>query len=102
MALLLNIIPHVVEPVDCMHCVVAGPTLMLSLYIMLLYIVDQVQTEVELYYVIIELSLSVVALICVFMSGKATGAIYGLFYLDLIIAFGIDLYYQKKERGLIF
>ncbi|CAH0397771.1 unnamed protein product [Chilo suppressalis] len=54
-ALLLCILPHVVEPVDVWQCLVAGPTLMLSLLIMVLYVVDQVQYEAEMYYVVIEL-----------------------------------------------
>ncbi|KAJ2946237.1 hypothetical protein O0L34_g5173 [Tuta absoluta] len=101
-ALLLNIIPHVVDPVDKMHCMVSAPTLMLSLYLMLLYVVDQVLYEAEFYYVIIQLIMSVGALLNVFWVGKTAGAIYGLFYLDLIIALSMDLYYQIKERGVTY
>lgn len=103
MALLLNIIPHVVNPPDLFHCTVAGPTLMLSLYIMLLYVVDQVQAEAELYYVVIELFLTCLAFVSLFLQTSYTvSAIYGLFYLDLIIAFSMDIFYQKRERGLNF
>ncbi|KAI5652058.1 glycosyltransferase family 10 (fucosyltransferase) c-term domain-containing protein [Phthorimaea operculella] len=97
-ALLLNIIPHVVDPVDPLHCLVSAPTLMLSLYLMLLYVVDQVLYEAEFYYVILQIILTVGALISVFLVGKTAGAIYGLFYIDLIIALAMDLYYQIKER----
>lgn len=100
MALLLNIIPHIVEPVDLWQCVVAGPTLMTSMYIMVLYIVDQVQYEAELYFIVIELILTIVALVNLFLVGKIVGAIYGLFYIDLIIAFCLDGYYMHQERGI--
>ncbi|XP_059048596.1 uncharacterized protein LOC131843852 isoform X3 [Achroia grisella] len=101
-ALLLNIVPHVVEPVDVFHCLVAGPTLMLSTLIMVLYLVDQVQSEAELYYLIIELALSSMAFINLLIAAQVYGAIYGLFYIDLIIAFAMDLYYIHKERGWTF
>lgn len=99
MALLLNILPHVVTPVDILQCLVAGPTLMLTTQIMVLYIVDQVQYEAEFYYVIIQLLITIVAVINLFVIGKLVGAIYGLFYADLIIALSMDLYYITKERG---
>lgn len=99
MALFLNIVPHVVEPVDALHCLVAGPTLILSTLIMVLYIVDQVQSEAEFYYLIIELVLTSIALLNLFIVAKIYGAIYGLFYIDLIVAFSMDLYYIHKERG---
>ncbi|KAJ8728325.1 hypothetical protein PYW08_016710 [Mythimna loreyi] len=101
-ALLLNILPHVVEPLDVLQCLVAGPTIMCSALIMVLYVVDQVQYEAELYYVVIELVITVLALIHLFTIGKMVGAIYGLFYADLIIAFSMDIYYQHKERGWTF
>nr|XP_037872839.1 uncharacterized protein LOC101736861 isoform X6 [Bombyx mori] len=101
-AMLLNIVPHIVEPVDVLACLVSGPTLMLSALIMVLYIVDQVQYEAELYYAIIEITLTALALINLFIVGKLRGAIYGLFYIDLIIAFGMDIYYMHKERGWTF
>lgn len=102
MALLLNIIAHVVEPVDVLACLVGGPTLMISLLIMVLYIVDQVQYEAELYYVSIEIVITMLAFANLFMVGKMTGAIYGLFYIDLLIAFSMDIYYMQKERGWTF
>ncbi|XP_047024740.1 uncharacterized protein LOC124633527 isoform X2 [Helicoverpa zea] len=101
-ALLLNILPHVVEPVESLHCLVAAPTVMCSTLLMVLYVVDQVQFEAELYYVIIELTITVLAFINLFIVGRLVGAIYGLFYADLIIAFSMDLYYMRKERGLTF
>lgn len=66
---------------------------------MVLYVVDQVQYEAELYYVLIELIITVAAFLNLFAIGKMIGAIYGLFYADLIIAFSMDLFYQQKERG---
>lgn len=103
MALLLNIIPHVIAPPDMFHCLVAGPTLMLSLYTMLLYVVDQVQAEAEMYYVVIELVLTIAAFCCLFLQKSYTvTAIYGLFYIDLLIAFSMDIFYQKRERGFNF
>ncbi|XP_030023800.1 uncharacterized protein LOC115442785 isoform X2 [Manduca sexta] len=101
-ALLLNIVPHIVEPVTTVGCLVAAPTLMLSTLIMVLYVVDQVMYEAELYYVLIELSFTLFALFELFVLGKMQGAIYGLFYLDLTIAFCMDLYYMHKERGWTF
>lgn len=85
-----------------LYCLVASPTLMLSLMFLMLYVVDQVQEEAELYYVVIELSLTVLALLNVMIVGKAIGAVYGLFYIDLIIALGIDLFDIVKERGWTF
>lgn len=102
MALLLNIIPHIVEPLDVWQCLVAGPTLMLSILIMVLYVVDQIQYEAELYYIVIELVLTIIALTDLFIIGNMIGAIYGLFYVDLIIAFCMDFYYIYSERGLTF
>lgn len=101
MALLLNIIPHIVEPLDLWHCLVAAPTLMLSAYLMVLYVVDQVQYEAEYYYVIIEMIITVIAFTNLFIIGKIVGAIYGLFYVDLMIAFLMDFYYMNKERGVV-
>lgn len=76
---------------------------MLSLYTMLLYVVDQVQAEAELYYVVIELVFTIIAFFFLFLQNSYTvAAIYGLFYLDLIIAFSMDIFYQKRERGLNF
>lgn len=72
---------------------------MLTTQIMVLYIVDQVQYEAEFYYVIIQLLITIVAVINLFVIGKLVGAIYGLFYADLIIALSMDLYYITKERG---
>lgn len=102
MALLLNIIPHIVEPLDIWQCLVAGPTLMMSTYIMILYVVDQVQYEAEFYFLIIELILTIIAFVNLFIIGKIVGAIYGLFYIDLIIAFCLDGYHMHKERGFTF
>jgi hypothetical protein len=101
-ALLLCILPHVVDPVDKWQCLVAAPTLMLSLLIMVLYLVDQVQYEAELYYVGIELFVTVIAFFNLLVVGKLKGAIYGLFYIDLIIAFALDIYYMYKERGWVY
>lgn len=72
---------------------------MISLLIMVLYIVDQVQYEAEFYYVIIEIAITLVAFVNLFIVGEMTGAIYGLFYIDLMIAFSMDMYYMQKERG---
>lgn len=102
MALLLNILPHVVEPLDLLHCLVAGPTVVCSTLLMVLYIVDQVQYEAEFYYVVIELFFTVLAFINLFIIGKLIGALYGLFYADLIIAFSLDLFYMRQERGITF
>lgn len=88
------------EPVDIWQCLVAAPTLMLSTYLMVLYVVDQIQYEAEFYYIIIELILTIIAFVNLFIVGKIVGAIYGLFYLDLIIAFCMDAYYMYKERGI--
>uniref|UniRef100_A0A2H1VIN5 SFRICE_001462 n=1 Tax=Spodoptera frugiperda TaxID=7108 RepID=A0A2H1VIN5_SPOFR len=101
-ALLLNILPHVVEPLDLLHCLVAGPTVVCSTLLMVLYIVDQVQYEAEFYYVVIELFFTVLAFINLFIIGKLIGALYGLFYADLIIAFSLDLFYMRQERGITF
>lgn len=102
MALLLNVIPHVVVPVDVIYCLVAAPTVMLSVLIMILYLVDQVQYEAELYYAVIELTFTIIAFCNLFLVLEVRGAIYGLFYIDLIIAFALDIYYQHKERGWTF
>lgn len=69
---------------------------------MILYVVDQIQCEAELYYVLMEYLLTLLAVVNLFMIGKMQGAIYGLFYVDLIIAFSMDLYYMQKERGWTF
>lgn len=66
---------------------------------MVLYVVDQVQYEAEFYFIIIELILTIVAFVNLFIVGKVVGAIYGLFYIDLMIAFCLDGYYMQKERG---
>ncbi|KAI8436194.1 hypothetical protein MSG28_004267 [Choristoneura fumiferana] len=101
-ALLLNIIPHVVEPMGLFHCIVSAPTLVLSFTFMVLYIVDQVQNAAEMYYAIFELIMTLCAMISLIIAGKLLGAIYGLFYLDLFIALAMDIHYMKKERGWTF
>lgn len=73
---------------------------MISTQIIILYIVDQVQYEAEFYYVIIELTITVLAFLNILIVGKIAGAIYGLFYIDLFIAFCMDGYYIYKKRGI--
>lgn len=84
------------------HCIVSGPTLVLSFMFMVLYIVDQVQNAAEMYYAVFELIMALCAIISLIIVGKLLGAIYGIFYLDLIVALGMDIYYMKKERGWTF
>lgn len=75
---------------------------MISLLIMVLYIVDQVQYEAEFYYLVIEIVITLLAFGNLFIVGKMTGSIYGLFYIDLLIAFSMDIYYIHQERGWTF
>ncbi|XP_013169295.1 PREDICTED: uncharacterized protein LOC106119012 isoform X3 [Papilio xuthus] len=99
LALLLCIMPNIVDPVDSFYCLASAPTLMISFHLIVLYVVDQVQPEAEFYYLVIQLFVTTIALLNLIFVGRLIGAIYGLFYVDLIIAFIMDLNYIRKQRG---
>ncbi|KAM3959179.1 alpha-(1,3)-fucosyltransferase 10 [Aphomia sociella] len=50
------------------HCLIAAPTLMLSTLIMVLYVVDQVQSEAELYYLVIQLTITTLGFLNLFFA----------------------------------
>lgn len=91
--------PILVEPVENFHCIASAPTLLLSLFFLILYVVDQAQMEAESYYLVFQIVNTSVALLTVLAKGLISGAVYGLFYVDQLVALSLDLYYGYKERG---
>lgn len=92
-------LPLITEPIENFHCIASAPTLMLSLFFLILYIVDQAQMEAESYYLVFQITTTTVALLSVLGKGLIQGAVYGLFYVDQLVALSLDLYYGYKERG---
>lgn len=99
MALLLMILPFMVPYVSVLHCLAVAPTLVLSTMFVVLYLVDQVHDLAEQLYLTTQIMNCTVAFSFVFLDHTTKGAIYGLFYIHLIIALGIDLYYIIRERA---
>lgn len=64
-----------------------------------LYLVDQVHDLAEQLYLTIQIMANAMAFFVEFMNHTTIGAIFGLFYIHLIIALCIDLYYIIKERS---
>ncbi|XP_059048595.1 uncharacterized protein LOC131843852 isoform X2 [Achroia grisella] len=100
LSMVLMIIPFALNEADIIHCLAVSPTLVMSIMFIILYLVDQVHDLAEQLYLIIQITLNVVALCGALMLKQyPTGALYGLFYCHLLIALCIDAYYVIKERG---
>lgn len=100
--MVLMILPFQVNEADMMHCLAAAPTLVMSLMFAMLYLVDQMQNLAEQLYIIFQLFFNIVALVLSMYQTGPGSAVYGLFYVHLIIALCIDQFYIYKERGFSF
>ncbi|XP_072931756.1 uncharacterized protein FucTB isoform X2 [Epargyreus clarus] len=98
-SMLLMIIPFVLTDAGIMHCLAVAPTLVLSVIFVVLYLVDQVHDLAEQLYLLIQITLNIIAFLAVLLDQEPSGALYGLFYCHLLIALCIDQYYVIKERG---
>lgn len=93
------ILPFVLEEPVVIHCVAIAPTLVLSIIFVVLYLVDQVHDLAEQLYLVIQISLTVLAFLVIFLTPSPSGALFGLFYCHQLVALCIDLYYVIMERG---
>lgn len=85
--------------ITVLHCLAVAPTLILSTMFVVLYLVDQVHDLAEQLYLTVQIMANALAFLVEFMNHTTVGALYGLFYIHLIIVLGIDLYYIIKERS---
>ncbi|XP_063534196.1 uncharacterized protein LOC134744348 isoform X2 [Cydia strobilella] len=99
LALVLNILPLLVESPGFLHCLASGPTLVLSVIFIVLYLVDQVPFEAEMYYAVFQIVFNTLSLLNVFTRARWILSIYVIFYIDLIIVLAFDVYYMHRERG---
>lgn len=98
--MLLMIIPFALKDAAIMHCLAVAPTLVLSLMFIVLYLVDQVHDLAEQLYLIIQISFNVWAIFTAFLSKVVSAPLFILFYVHILVALSIDLYYVIKERGV--
>ncbi|XP_052749876.1 uncharacterized protein LOC116412965 [Galleria mellonella] len=98
-SMVLMIIPFAMNGADTMHCLAVAPTVVMSIMFVVLYLVDQVHDLAEQLYLLIQITLNILALFSVLLKQYPAGALYGLFYCHLLIALCIDKYYVIKERG---
>lgn len=81
-----------------LHCLVAGPVLVLAGQLALLHVLQQAAAGPELYYLLFEVPMTALSLVLSLVSGRRT-ALYSLFYCDLLIALTVDLYCTVRARG---
>lgn len=93
------ILPFIVRDISVLHCLAVAPTLILSTMFVVLYLVDQVHDLAEQLYLTVQIVTNALAFLFAFLGHTTTGALYGLFYIHLIFALGIDLYYIVRERS---
>lgn len=93
------ILPFLVRDISVFHCLAVAPTLILSTMFVVLYLVDQVHDLAEQLYLTVQITANAIAFLSAFTGYTTTDALYGLFYIHLLFALGIDLYYIIKERS---
>lgn len=105
-AFILIVMPVVItRPAGDMHCIASGPTLVVSLLFIVLYIRRKVPLFMEKMYLFFQIIFTFGAFIQCFLlniSQVWLWLTYGMFYFSMLTALSLDLYMIANERGCTF
>lgn len=95
----------ITKPIGHMYCIATGPTLVISLLFIILYLRKKVPMFMEKMYLFFQILFTFGALIQCFLlnlSMVLIWLVYGIFYFALLTALSMDLFLIANERGCTF